>query len=254
VKALILAGGRGNRINEFSENRNKCMARLQGRPLLEHVLFRMAAEDLSELVVVVGYKATEIINHFGTRYRDRRIRYVLQKEQQGLVHAMGCAKEALEGDSFFLALGDEIMAGTRCGEMIRLFKEDSEIFGVCGVVKAEDHDQARKTYAVVTDNRDRISRLIEKPIRPVNDLQGTGHCIFNNRILDYIEITPFHHERREKELPDLVQCAVDDGKTVRTFLICDRYVNVNSAEDLAAAEPLLRAEGPDVARPDNAEG
>ena len=240
MKALILAGGRRNRINEFSENQNKCMARLCGRPLLEHVLSRMADEDLSELVVVVGYKATEIINHFGIRYQDKRIRYVLQKEQQGLVHAMGCAKAALEGDDFFLALGDEMLAGARCGDMIRLFKNDSDIFGVCGVVKAENRDQIRKTYAVAKDEQGRIFRLIEKPIRPVNDLQGTGHCIFNNRILDYIEITPFHHERRQKELPDLVQCAIDDGKTIRSFLAGDRYVNVNSAEDLATAERLIQ--------------
>ena len=240
MKALILAGGRGNRINEFSENRNKCMVRLQGRPLMEYVLFRMAVEDLSELLVVVGYKATDIINHFGIRYQGKRIRYVLQKEQQGLVHAMGCAKEALEGEDFFLALGDEMMAGARCGDMIRLFKEDSDIFGLCGVVKAENSLQIQKTYAIVKDNKDRISRLIEKPIRQVNNLQGTGHCIFNNRILDYIEITPFHHERREKELPDLAQCAVDDGKRICAFPICDRYVNINSVEDLAKAERLIQ--------------
>jgi len=242
MKALILAGGRGNRINEFSENRNKCMAPLKGRPLLEHVFLRLAAEDLSELVVVVGYKATEIINHFGIRYRDRRIRYVLQKEQQGLVHAMGCAKEGLDGEDFFLALGDEVLTGARCGDMIRMFKDAPDTFGVCGIVKVENRDQIRKTYAVVKDDRDRIFRLIEKPIRPINDFQGTGHCIFNHRILDYIDITPFHHERREKELPDLVQCAIDDGKTVRAFPVCDRYVNINSVEDLHVAETLLKDE------------
>lgn len=240
MKALILAGGRGNRINEFSENRNKCMVPLKGRPLLEHAFLRLAAEDLSDLVVVVGYKATEIINHFGIRYRDKQIRYVLQKEQQGLVHAMGCAKEALEGEAFFLALGDEVLTSARCGDMIRMFNGNRDTFGVCGILKVGDRDQIRKTYAVVKDSQDRIFRLIEKPIRPVNEFQGTGHCIFNNRILDYIDITPFHHERREKELPDLVQCAIDDGKTVRAFPVCDRYVNINSMEDLEAAESLLK--------------
>ena len=242
MKALILAGGRGNRINEFSENQNKCMARLCGRPLLEHVLSRMADEDLSELVVVVGYKATEIINHFGIRYQDKRIRYVLQKEQQGLVHAMGCAKAALEGEDFFLALGDEVLTSARCSDMIRMFKGDPNTFGVCGIVKVENRDQIRKTYAVVKDEQDRIFRLIEKPIRLINDFQGTGHCVFDNRILEYIDITPFHHERREKELPDLVQCAIDDGKTIRAFLIGDRYVNINSVKDLDVAENLLKDE------------
>ena len=236
MKALILAGGRGNRINEFSENQNKCMILFRGKPLLEHILDNAAGLDFSEIVIVVGYKAEAIINHYGISFKNKRIRYVIQPEQKGLVHAIECAREALNDEDFFLMLGDEVMSKPRKKEMKESYQNEDSLFGVCGILKVNDLDQIRRTYALVKDEQNRIFRLIEKPRRPINEYQGTGHCIFRNRILDYIESTPIHHERGERELPDLIQCCIDDGKTVKAFLVCDDYVNINSKEDLLKAE------------------
>ena len=238
MKALILAGGRGNRINEFSEDQNKCMMPFRGKPLIQHTLERIAETDLSEIIIVVGYKAEDIINHYGIWYKDKRIRYVIQKEQRGLVHAIECAKDVLEGDDFMLMLGDEVMANAMGKEMLRLFRNDNSIFGICGILEVQNRNEIRRTYALVKDDQNRIFRLIEKPSKPFNDFQGTGNCIFRNQILDYIETTPLHHERSEKELPDLIQCCIDEGHIVKAFRICDNYININSAEDLVRAEDL----------------
>ena len=48
-----------------------------------------------------------------------------------------------------------------------------------------------------------------------------------------------HHQHRENELRDL-QCGIDDGKIVLTFLINDQYVNINSMEDLITTESLVK--------------
>jgi dTDP-glucose pyrophosphorylase len=61
---------------------------------------------------------------------------------------------------------------------------------------------------------------------------GTGNCVFKNEILSYIEHTPINQKRKEKELPDLIQCAIDDGHIIRSFEICDEYANVNSITEL----------------------
>ena len=236
MKALILAGGRGNRINEFSENQNKCMINFRGKPFIEHTLAEVSALDINEIVIVVGYKAEDIINHYGISFGKKRIRYVIQREQKGLVHAIECAREALENEDFFLMLGDEVMQNARRKEMIQYFNSDDSVFAACGILSVSDLDQIRRTYALVKNEDDQIFRLIEKPRRPINHFQGTGHCIFRNRILEYIDLTPIHHERGERELPDLIQCCIDDGKIVKAFDICDQYGNINSKDDLLKAE------------------
>jgi len=209
-----------------------------GKPTIEYNLDRAAdIEDVNEIIIVVGHRAEDIINRYGTNYRGKKIRYVLQSEQRGLVHAIECSKDAIGTDDFFLLLGDEVMTNSKHIDMIKKFK-DEELFAVCGMMNQEDKNKIGRTYTVITDNDDRIYRLIEKPKKALNNSQGTGHCIFKNEILSFIERTPIHPERGERELPDLIQCAIDDGQMVKTFIICDKYTNINSEEDLNEAKSM----------------
>ncbi len=240
MKAVILAGGRGKRLKEATNSSNKCMLEIDSKPVLEYNLDRALEMDVDEIVVVVGYRAEDIINRYGTNRNGVKIHYVIQREQRGLVHAIECSKDAIGNDDFFLLLGDEVLTKSRHKEMLREFV-DNELFTVCGVCVQEDKSKIGRTYAVLTNDDDRVFRLIEKPKNPLNDLQGTGHCIFKNEILRYIERTPIHPERGEKELPDLIQCAVDDGQLVKVFHLCDAYTNINSKEDLEEAKLILKA-------------
>jgi dTDP-glucose pyrophosphorylase len=242
MKALILAGGRGKRLGNLTNSVNKCMLEFREKPVLEYNIDRaFEIDEIDEIVIVVGYRAEDIINKYGINYKGKRIRYVLQWEQKGVVHAIECAKEAIGKDDFFLLLGDEILVNSRHKEMMKKFLEEG-LFGVCGVMKQKDKNKISRTYTVLVDDNGRIFRLIEKPKKALNNWQGTGHCIFKNEIFSYIERTPIHPERGEKELPDLIQCAVDDGKLVKIFDICDEYININSEEDLKEAEKIFSKE------------
>ena len=232
MKALILAGGRGKRLGNLTDSMNKCMLKIGDRPVLEYNIQRACEiEGVREIIIVVGHRAEDIINCYGKDYEGKKIRYVIQWEQKGLVHAISCAKEAIGKDDFFLLLGDEILFNSRHKEMVKEFK-DEKLFGSCGILIRKDRNKISKTYTVLVDDMGRIFRLIEKPKKILNDFQGTGHCVFKNEILSYIERTPIHPERGEKELPDLIQCAVDDGQVVKIFNICDEYTNINSDADL----------------------
>jgi dTDP-glucose pyrophosphorylase len=238
MKALILAAGRGKRLEDVLLKRNKCMLRINGRPVIEHSLDYAASTDVDEIVIVVGYRAEEIINTYGNRYKNKNIKYVVQQEQRGLVHAIECAQEMLDGDDFLLLLGDEIMVNPRHQELIDEFR-NSRPFAICGVLKVENRNLIKRTYSILQNESNVIYRLIEKPRNPLNHFMGTGDCVFRNEILSYIEYTPIHHERKEKELPDLIQCAIDDGNIVKSFLICDKYTNINTPEDIEIAKSFF---------------
>lgn len=236
LKALVLAGGRGNRLNDLSKEQNKCMIRIRGQHLIEYNLDNALEVDVDEMVLVVGYKAETVMDLLGDNYRGKPIKYVIQSEQKGLVHAIECARQAIDGDDFFLMLGDEMLFNSKNSAMVNLFKKHKDIFGICGIVKVNDRNQIKKTYTIIQSDNNDIYRLIEKPRHPLNEFQGTGHCVFKNGIYDYIKYTPIHHQRNEKELPDLIQCAIDDAMMIKAFLICDKYTNINSYEDIKTAE------------------
>jgi len=234
MKALILAGGRGKRLEGTCNDKNKCMIILKGKPLIEYSLDCAAQADVSEIVIVVGYKAEEIINTYGNKYKGKSIKYVIQREQKGLVHAIESAKETIGNEDLMLMLGDELMIRPKHREMVKKYRKEN-LFALCGVVTVEDIDLIKKTYAIIQGQDDRIFRLIEKPLKPMNNIMGTGNCIFRNEILSYIPQTPINQKRGEKELPDLIQCAIDEGNVVKSFAICERYFNINSEDEIKEA-------------------
>jgi dTDP-glucose pyrophosphorylase len=238
MKALILAGGRGKRLDDLSANKNKCMLEINGKPVIEYSLDCTVNTDIEEIIIVVGYRAEEIINAYGNKYKNKKIRYVIQWEQKGLVNAIECAKGSINGDDFMLLLGDEIMINQRHQGMLDEFSRN-DVFAMCGVLWVENRDLIKRTYTIICDENNIIYRLVEKPRQPLNNYMGTGDCVFKNDILDYINLTPIHHERNEKELPDLIQCAIDDGKVVKSFIICDKYTNINSKDDISMAESFF---------------
>lgn len=246
MKALILAGGRGSRLNEFTKNMNKSMIKLFEKPLIEYNLNHAVESGVSEIVIVVGYKKEEIINYIGKDYRGIPVNYTIQKEQKGLVNAIECAREKLGNSDFILMLGDEIIPEAKMKEMIKKFK-DEELFAVCGVVNEKDKFSVGKTYSAMINERGRVFRLIEKPKVMIYDIKGTGHCVLKNEILDYIERTPISANRGEKELVDLIQVAIDDGKKVYVQRISKNgYVNINTKEDFELAKGLIKNSNPKV--------
>jgi len=240
LKALILAGGRGKRLNEYTRETNKCMMNFNGKPLIEHSLENSLKLNVAEIVIVVGYLAEQIINHYGNAFKGTPIKYVIQKEQHGLVHAMECAKETVGASDFILMLGDEFFIAPNHQQMLGFFRKEG-IFAICGVILVEDMKLINKTYSILYDkDTKQIFRLIEKPANPTNHFMGTGNIIFSNRILDYIAKTPVSPQRGEKELPDLIQCAVDDRRKVCYHVLAARYVNVNAAEDTLLIKSLAK--------------
>jgi len=238
MKALILAGGSGKRLGADTSGHSKCMLRLFSKPLIQYSLDNAVRAKCIEIVIVVGYAAEEIINVFGNSYEGVRIRYVIQQNAKGLVHAIECAQKAIGNHDFMLFLADEILRNPRHGEMIDRFHQE-ELFVICGVVHEPDLNEIRKTYAIIQDDRERrIYRLIEKPRRPPNHIRGTGNCIFRPGIFEYLELTPVNPNRGEKELPDLIQCAIDDGHAVKSFDIGSDYININTADDIGRAEKV----------------
>lgn len=232
LKGLILAGGRGKRLNEYTESENKCMMRFGGKPLIEYSLENVYNLGLKEIVIVVGHKAEQIINTYGNAFRNIPIKYVIQRDQLGLVHAMECSKNFVGDSHFLLLLGDEFFIKPDHEKLLKVFREEQAV-AVCGIIKVEDRSLIAKTYAILYDRDSRmILRLIEKPKNPSNDFMGTGNIVFKHQIFDYVLQTPINQKRGEQELPDLIQCAIDDGQKVLFQELASQYVNVNSPEEV----------------------
>lgn len=249
MKALILAAGKGTR---FASSRNthfgseqapahKCLTQIGHRRVADFSLDTAVDLGVDELVMVVGYLAETVQAAYGDAYRGVPITYARQQEPRGLVHAMMCGRDALGSADFWLFLGDEVLVDANHHVMQQTFN-DEEAFLVCGMVPTTEPERIRKNYTLAFDEESkRVWRLVEKPVRPFTPYIGTGHCVFRNQILHYMDLMPTDPRTGNKELAGLIQYAIDVGEKVlcHSFDEMFHYVNINMYEDYLKLEAML---------------
>ena len=121
------------------------MLRLAGKPLVEYSLDNGVAIKPEEIVIVVGYLAEQIINEYGNMYQGVRIRYVIQKEQKGLVHAIETAMPCIGESDFMLLLADEVLLKPNHSKMLQQYRSE-KLFALCGVTIPKDREAERQIF------------------------------------------------------------------------------------------------------------
>jgi NDP-sugar pyrophosphorylase family protein len=102
----ILCGGFGTRLGDLTRDRPKPMIEIGGRPYLERVIESFAERGFTEFVLLTGYKAEVIEEHFGDGARfEVRIAYSRETEPLGTGGALREARSLLS-DRFILTFGD----------------------------------------------------------------------------------------------------------------------------------------------------
>src|SRR5258708_643519 len=92
AKAMVLAGGLGVRMRPLTDHMPKLLVRVAGRPLLDHVLDKLAGAGVTEAVVNVHYLPDQIIEHVAARSRPR---VIISDERNQVLGTGGAVVKAL---------------------------------------------------------------------------------------------------------------------------------------------------------------
>ncbi len=90
-RVIIIAAGRGSRLEGFTDEKPKCMVSVGGRSILDHQLAAFEACGVTDIHIVRGYLATRLTVDGATYHENPRW------EQNNILHSLFCAEEALEG-------------------------------------------------------------------------------------------------------------------------------------------------------------
>lgn len=109
MKAMILAAGRGQRMQPLTETTPKPLLPVGGRLLIDYHLHALAAAGIQDVVINVCYHANQIIQYLGDGHRYG-LRIVFSHEQDGCLGTGGGIKKALQflGDEPFILLSADI--------------------------------------------------------------------------------------------------------------------------------------------------
>lgn len=231
MQLVLLAAGRGSRLN--LNVTNKCFAKVCDKYLLDYNLEQFLDCNLNEIIIIVGHNARFIIDYLGNSYHNIPITYVKQEELLGIAHAIKIATPYIY-DTFIMCLSDELFIDHNIKNMCAYFANNS-VDCLCGVV----HDTIKniqKSYTIDVAGDGTILHLIEKPSSPYNNWKGTGCCIMNQSMLTILKKLQPNPVRKEYEMGDWIQLAIDNRYKCKMYPIALVNFNLNTQKDIELAE------------------
>lgn len=246
MKAVILAAGKGTRMRELTQELPKPMLRVQGRPILEHIITGLIDAGIREVCIITGWRAEVIEAHFGDGSRwGIRVVYARQEVQDGTGKAPEYAKAFVGPDDFLLTYGDILVRPETYRRMIERFRQD-RFDGVITVTHGEDVTKGGLNFF---DPAFCLTRVVEKPsAAQIQELRDTGllrpgaPLYYNAGI--YI-FRPALYEctarlqkspRGEYELTDAITLYLASGHRLAGLEIEGRWVDVRDPEVLEKLE------------------
>lgn len=240
---ILLAAGKGSRLEDFyQEIPNKGLLPLHGVCLMDYNLRLMIAAGANRVVVVVGYQYQNIVDHIKQCFPDLPTAFVLQEPLRGIADAIRCCLPFIENTPFLMSLADEILFAPELEHMKERFS-DPCLSGICGVVKALPQ-QIQRAYTINLDRNMEILHIIEKP-KPnevFNNFCGTGYCLIRPELAKMVLSTPPNQSRGEYEMGDWFMTGLGQGLRMVAVEIAKKSVNINTKEDYARAEALLKGD------------
>ncbi|MGR3508175.1 MAG: bifunctional UDP-N-acetylglucosamine diphosphorylase/glucosamine-1-phosphate N-acetyltransferase GlmU [Sulfitobacter sp.] len=238
VALILLAAGKGTRMQSELP---KVLHTIAHAPLLEHAMASGAALSPARTVVVAGHGA-DLVSAAATAF-DEEAHVVVQSEQLGTAHAVGQAREALQGfDGTAIVLyGDTPFVRTETLEEMCAALTHNDVV----VLGFEAADPARYGRLIMQGNT--LDRIVE--FKDATDEQraitlcNSGVIACNSNLLfDLIDAVGNDNASEEYYLTDIVAIARERGLKA-TAVTCDEAetMGVNSRADLAAADAAFQS-------------
>ncbi|HEX2792777.1 MAG TPA: sugar phosphate nucleotidyltransferase [Candidatus Paceibacterota bacterium] len=228
MQAVILAAGRGTRMNELTTTVPKPMLLVSGKTLIEHKLDALPG-SVDEVIFIVGYQGDAIRERFGDAYGGRSIRYVEQGTLDGTAGAVWRAKDLIK-DRFVVLMGDDIYGTNDIARSTRVLDWS---------IVVERTDTMGAGGSMVVDEKGSVVAIEEGDHRGKPGLMNTNLMTLDTRLFDF-PLVPKAAGSDEYGLPQTVVAAAQAGGIPLTAVYSTFWIQVTAPEDLALAEERLK--------------
>lgn len=179
-KALILAGGKGERLKPITNEMPKPMVPLQGKPILQHAVDLMKKYGITEIYISIGYKGDKIKEYFGDGSRfGVKIFYIEEDKPLGTAGPLKLAKQYLT-ETFVMCNADELK-DIDLLDMFLFHKEKNAKATIALTTVADP-----SAYGVASLQGNWIQEFIEKPKNPPSNLINAGLYILEPEVIDMV--------------------------------------------------------------------
>ena len=241
MQAVILAAGKGSRLEPITLSRTKAMAPILGKPIVERVMETLVANGVREFVLVISREDNEVGHYFREQSAlDVNIKFVIQPHRLGMANALGLAAPYIN-DTFVLTACDNLAPVEHLSKLLSVHQS--------GLVNAtlslmEVDNSVISSTGIVEMKNGNIVRIVEKPAleEAPSNIASLPLYVFSKKLLDYLpEVNP--SPRGEYELQDAIQLLIEGDGFVTGVFTPTRQQLTNTNDLLSINRHYLYADG-----------
>ena len=239
IGAIILAAGKGKRMN--SKSVNKVALHLADKPMIVHTVGLLEKVGIKEIVVVVGFAKKSVMNVLGSK-----VIFAEQKKRLGTAHAVECALKKMPAnvDDVLVVNGDDsaFYSEKIITKLIKSHLLSNSAFTFLTIEKDNPFGLGR----IVRGRKNELIAIVEeknatesqKEIKEVNP----GCYIFRVSYLKkYVNKVKKNELTGEYYLTDLVDLGIKNNEKIETLKGGSiAWRGVNTKDELQEAEKLFK--------------
>ncbi len=190
MKVVILAGGYGTRISEYSKTVPKPMIKIGGHPMIFHIMKHYSKYGFKDFIIALGYKGDVLKKFFKKKFYNWNIQLINTGKNTMTGGRLKRLKKYLEHETFMLTYGDGL-SDVNLKSLLNFHKKNKKIMTLTAV-----RPPAR--FGAIKINNNYVSYFKEKSKLDEGWING-GFFVIEPKFLKYIKNDKTYLEREPLE-------------------------------------------------------
>jgi NDP-sugar pyrophosphorylase family protein len=226
LRALVMAGGYGNRLRPLTEELPKPMLPVGNKPLLELIVEQLKQAGIRQVNVATHYKSEVIAEHFknGEAF-GVDIRYVKEDQPLGTAGALSLLEEV---DEPLLVMNGDILTRVDFRALLHFHREHKADLTVC--VRQYEFSVP---YGVIDTDGVNVKGILEKPV--VRQFINAGIYLLNAQVRRLIP------NGQPYDIPELIERLISEQRTVVCFPIREYWLDIGKVDQYDQAKADIAA-------------
>lgn len=222
VDAVIMAGGRGQRLQPLTDTVPKPLLKVGDKAIMEHNLDRLAMYGIDDFWVCVKYLGEQIENHFGQgKNRNIEIEYIWEDEPLGTIGAVSKIKNFKH--DYILVTNSDLLTNIDYEQFFLEFMEEDADLAVLSIPY-----QVSIPYAVLETTDRQVKSFKEKPTYTY--YSNGGIYLMKKKVLQNIPSNTFFNAT------DLMESLIKNNFKVISYPFAGYWLDVGKHEDFEKAQ------------------
>lgn len=224
LTAILMAGGRGERLRPLTDQTPKPLLPIGGQPIIDYNIRALAHAGIRNINVTVNYLAHKLENHFAQPIEGITVKCVRENSPLGTIGSATLVDLPPHGDT--LVMNSDLLTSLSFEEMYLHHTRTHAAITIAAIPY-----NVSVPYAILTTQGQNVTALAEKP--SYSYYANAGIYIIRNSLLTAL---PTH---TRTDATDLIEQTIAAGLPVTYFPISGTWIDIGTPTDYAHACELI---------------